>query len=128
MQGGSCQSEKDRDREPACLTEGGVGRKPTPPLFLIHANGILHAIPILRRFEQSQLFKLQHKAADRRIGSVPKALFQLLGGKLHVAISRQNKLPQCFLLLSDLPVEQGGLKRLGCLCGRKRPVQLMITQ
>lgn len=31
--GGSCQSEKDRDREPTCLTEGGVGRKPTPPFF-----------------------------------------------------------------------------------------------
>ncbi len=37
------------------------------PLFLIHANGILHAIPILRRLDLSQLLKFQDKAADRRV-------------------------------------------------------------
>ena len=51
-----------------------------------YTNRILHAIPVPRRFEQSQLFKLQHKAADRRVGGVPKVLFQLLGGKLCVAV------------------------------------------
>ena len=54
-----------------------------------------------------------------RIGSVPKALFQLLGGKLHIAISRQNKLPQCFLLLSDLPVGQSLLEYGSGLSSRK---------
>ena len=94
--------------------------------FSAHTNRILHTIPVLCRFEQSQFFKLQHKAADRRVSGVPEILFQLLGGKLRVAVSGQNKLPQCFLLLSDLSVGQGGLKRLGRLCGRKHPVQLMI--
>ncbi len=32
-----------------------------------YTNRILHAIPVPRRFEQSQLFKFQDKAADRRI-------------------------------------------------------------
>lgn len=96
--------------------------------FSAHTNRILHTIPVLCRFEQSQFFKLQHKAADRRVSGVPEVLFQLLGGKLHVAVSGQNKLPQCFLLLSDLSVGQGGLKRLGRLCGRKHPVQLMIAE
>ena len=86
LQGGSCQSEKDRDREPACLTEGGCRQKADTPPFLIHANGILHAISILRRLDQSQLLKFQDKAADRRVGGVPKVLFQLLGGKLCVAV------------------------------------------
>ena len=90
-----------------------------PLPFSSYANRILHAIPILRRFEQSQLFKLQHKAVDRRVGIVPKALFQLLGGKLRIAISRQNKLPQCFLLLSDLPVGQSLLEYGSGLSSRK---------
>ena len=96
--------------------------------FSAHTNRILHTIPVLCRFEQSQFFKLQHKAADRRVSGVPEVLFHLLGGKLRVAVSGQNKLPQCFLLLSDLSVGQGGLKRLGRLCGRKHPVQLMIAE
>ena len=87
-----------------------------PLPFSAYTNRILHAISVLRRFEKTQLFKFQDKAADRRVGGVPKVLFQLLGGKLHVAVSGQNKLPQCFLLLSDLSVGQGGLKRLGRLC------------
>ena len=97
-----------------------------PLPFSSYANHILSAISILRRLEKSQLFKLQDEAADRHIGGVPKVLFQLLGGKLRVAVSGQNKFPQRFFLFSDLPVGQGGLKRLGRLCGRKRPVQLMI--
>ena len=55
-------------------------------VFLTHTNGILHAVPVPRRLEQSQLLKFQDKAADRRVGGVPKALFQLLGGKLCVAV------------------------------------------
>ena len=51
-----------------------------------YTNRILHAMPVPRRFEQSQLFKFQDKAADRRVGGVPKVLFQLLGGKLCVAV------------------------------------------
>lgn len=33
LQEGSCQSEKDRDREPACLTEGGCRQKADTPFF-----------------------------------------------------------------------------------------------
>ena len=54
--------------------------------FSAHTNRILHAISVLRRFEKTQLFKFQDKAADRRVGGVPKVLFQLLGGKLCVAV------------------------------------------
>ena len=54
--------------------------------FSAHTNRILHTIPVLCRFEQSQFFKLQHKAADRRVSGVPEILFQLLGGKLCVAV------------------------------------------
>ena len=57
-----------------------------PLPFSSYANHILSAISILRRFEKSQLFKLQDEAADRHIGGVPKVLFQLLGGKLCVAV------------------------------------------
>ena len=65
-----------------------------PLPFSAYANRVLHALPILRRFEQAQLFKFQDKAADRRVGSISEVLFQLLGGKLRIAVSRQDKLPQ----------------------------------
>ena len=94
--------------------------------FSAHTNRILHTIPVLCRFEQSQFFKLQHKAADRRVSGVPEVLFQLLGGKLRVAVSGQNKLPQCFFLFCDLPVGQGGLKHIGHLYSGKCTVQLMV--
>ena len=87
--------------------------------FSAHTNRILHTIPVLCRFEQSQFFKLQHKAADRRVSGVPEVLFQLLGGELRVAVSGQNKLPQCFLLLSDLPVGQSLLEYGSGLSSRK---------
>ena len=58
-----------------------------PLPFSPYTNRILHAIPVLRRFEQTQLFKFQDKAADRRVGGVPEVLFQLLDGKLRVAVS-----------------------------------------
>ena len=57
-----------------------------PRPFSAYTNRILHAISILRRFEKTQLFKFQDEAADRRVGGVPKVLFQLLGGKLCVAV------------------------------------------
>ena len=49
--------------------------------FLTHTNGILHAVPVPRRLEQSQLLEFQDKAADRRAGGVSETFFQLLGGK-----------------------------------------------
>ena len=95
-------------------------------LLSLYPNRILHAISVPRRFEQAQLFKFQDKAADRRIGGVSEVLFQLLGGKFRVAVSRQDKLPQRFFFLCDLSVGQGFLECRSRLSSRKRPVQFMI--
>ena len=94
--------------------------------FLTHTNRILHAVPVPRRLEQSQLLEFKDKAAARRVGGVSEVLFQLLGGKLRVAVGRQDKLPQRFFLLCDLPLGQSVLERSGRLDGRKRTAQFMI--
>ena len=70
--------------------------------FLTHTNRILHAVPVPRRLAWSQLLEFQDKAADRRVSGVSEVLFQLLGGKLRVAVSQQDKLPQRLFLLCDL--------------------------
>ena len=46
---------------------GGMSDLMEPLPLSAYTNRILHAIPVPRRFEQSQLFKFQDKAADRRI-------------------------------------------------------------
>ena len=70
--------------------------------FLTHTNRILHAVPVPRRLAWSQLLEFQDKAADRRVSGVSEVLFQLLGGKLRVAVSRQDKLPQRLFFLCGL--------------------------
>ena len=93
----------------------------------LYANPIFRTVSVPYRVKQTQYFKLQYKAADGSIGSIPEALFQLHAGELSFTIRGKDKIPQRFFRFYDLSLGRGGLRHIGRPHRGESAVHLIIN-